>query len=743
MKRPPWKTWVKVAVLLVVGIAMYALAGLLLAPRGVENRLRAMVEQDAGLTLELTAVSVNPFTLGFSAANVIIIGPENTPLVSIERLDGRVHPASLIERAWILRRIIVHGPRAGLQVENDGFPAASRLATALLRSTGGGSTPGSSKIAHLAVHRGELQLRDIRVAGAPAAAFDLEHLEVDVRAGGVTSPGSSAFELTATLNRHARLEASGTIRSHGELPGAELSFSVDDASVLNPYVNLGSDWRWSAGRLQSNATVKFREGRVRISGDVELRELDIARPDTGESVFAATALLGEGAVVDGSPFAPTVDTVRLENPRLRLERDPGGKLDAPSWLLSILDPGNASVRISSIELANGSLDFTDRSLSPPLALESHDIDGAFTRPTGGRNLAAVSLRGRFADAGEGEIIAEWRPERPLDFTRVDVSLQDFALPAISPYLVQAIGRAVPGGAIDVTVRLSVEDERLRLDNRLVVRDLRLAEAAVASPARQLPLDLAAALLENDEGHITVDLSVPPRRVGSGFDPTVVLSNALADFVTEIAERPFEHLAGLIGRPDIDLGKLAFPAGSPEVTGGTAAKLAMLDALLSQRPRLSLIVHPGYDPVTDREALARQQVGLHVNLATSSGTPGRPDHPAIDFSDRKVHTVLDEFAENRLPQSLQEAIRSRHAARDAAYYRDVFEVLVDNEDVARTALNRLARYRAQTVVRGVAQSGDNDGRVRQADVIETVEPGDAGGAVRLDVERAIRDGEDSG
>jgi hypothetical protein len=723
-----------VAVLLVVGIAMYALAGLLLAPRGVENQLRAMVEQDAGLTLELAAVSVNPFTLGFSAANVIILGPENTPLVSIERLDGHVHPASLIERAWILRRIIVHRPRAELQVENDGFSAASRLAAALLRSTGGGSSPASSKIAHLAVHRGELKLRDIRVAGARAAAFDLERLELDMRAGGATSPGSSPFELTATVNRRARLEAAGTIRSHGEMPGGELSFSVDDASVFSPYVNTGSAWPWSAGRLQSNAIVEFRDGRIRISGDVELRELDVARPDTGESVFAAAALLGRGVVVDGFPSAPTADTVRLESPRLRLERDPGGKLETPPWLVSILDPANESIRISSIELANGSVSFIDGSLSPPLALESHGIDGTFTRPSGGRDLAAVSLQGQFADAGEGEIIAEWRPERPLDFTRVDVSLRDFSLPAISPYLVQAIGRVVPEGAIDLTVHLSVEDERLRLDNRLVVRDLRLVEAATSTlPATPLPLDLAAALLENDERRITVDLRVPTRRVGSGFDPTVVLADALADFVTELTASPFEHLARLVGRPDIDLGRLAFPAGSPEVTDDTAAKLAMLGAVLSHRPRLGLIVYPGYDPVTDREALARQQVELHINLATSSGTTGQAEHAAIDFSDRKVHTVLDEFAENRLSQSRQEAIKSRHAERDAAYYREVFEVLVDNEDVARTALSRLARYRAQAVVRGVVQSGDNDGRIRQADVIKTVEPDDVRGVITLEVE----------
>ena len=732
MKRPPWKTWAKVAVLLVVGIAMYALAGLLLAPRGVENRLRASVEQDPALTLELAAVSVNPFTLGFSAANVIIIGPENTPLVSIERLEGHVHPSSLIGRTWILRRIIVHGPRAELQVENDGFPAASRLAAALLRSTGGSSSPGTSKIAHLAVHRGELKLRNIRVAGAPAAAFDLEHLELDMRAGGATSPGSNPFELTATVNGRARLEAAGTMRSHGETPGAELSFSVDEASVFGPYVNLGSDWRWSAGRLESNAIVEFREGRTRISGNVELRELDIARPDTGESVFAAAALLGKAVVVDGFPAAPTIDGLRLEEPRLRLERDPRGKLKVPRWLISILDPANASVRISSLELADGSLDFTDGSLSPPLALESHDIDGTFTRQSDGRDLAAASLRGRFADDGEGEIIAEWRPERPLVFTRVDVSLRDFSLPAISPYLVQAIGRAVPEGAIDLTVHLSVEDERLRLDNRLVVRDLRLAEATLTPPARLLPLDLAAALLENDEGQITVNLREPIRRIGSDFDPTVVLTQALTDFVTEIAGSPFEHLAGLVGRPDIDLGRLAFPAGSPEVTDDTAAKLAMLDAVLSQRPRLGLIVYPGYDPVIDREALARQQVGLHVNLATSSGTPGQPGRAAIDFSDRKVHTVLDEFAENRLSQSLQQTIKGRHAEQDAGYYRDVFEVLVDNEDVARTALNRLARYRAQTV-RGVVQSGDNDGRVRQADIITAVEPGDVRGVVALEVE----------
>jgi hypothetical protein len=162
-----------------------------------------------------------------------------------------------------------------------------------------------------------------------------------------------------------------------------------------------------------------------------------------------------------------------------------------------------------------------------------------------------------------------------------------------------------------------------------------------------------------------------------------------------------------------LGHLAFPPGSAEIGGDTTAKIAALRRALELRPKLEFTVFPARDPDADRAALAEQQVRLHVNLASSAGVPGGPAAPDVDFDDPIVRSVLEEFAANRLPQARQAALAGPGAGKTVAYYRAVFDALVDNERVATSVLERLARYRARSVVEALAGPGDARERVRAA------------------------------
>jgi hypothetical protein len=177
--------------------------------------------------------------------------------------------------------------------------------------------------------------------------------------------------------------------------------------------------------------------------------------------------------------------------------------------------------------------------------------------------------------------------------------------------------------------------------------------------------------------------------------------------------------------------LAFLPGSAEIDDDTRAKLVALKRALALRPRLELTVYPSLDEYADREALARQQIRLHVNLASSAGLPGQPAPQSLDYQDPVVRDVLDEFAENRLSPSQRDALARRSPAADESYYRAVFDALVDNELVATPALVRLARYRAQAVIEQLAVAEDRGDRIRQAPEIMLASPA-SGPAVMLEV-----------
>jgi hypothetical protein len=116
-------------------------------------------------------------------------------------------------------------------------------------------------------------------------------------------------------------------------------------------------------------------------------------------------------------------------------------------------------------------------------------------------------------------------------------------------------------------------------------------------------------------------------------------------------------------------------------------------------------------------------------------PGEHGATPVDLDDPKVRSVLDEFAATRLPQSRLATITGRFPERDTAHFRAVFEALVANEEVARSTLDRLARYRARSVFDELVSLGTDRSRLRLADEILLMGSGGfAGGAIRLEVQQ---------
>ncbi len=721
------------AILVAAAVGAYALAVSLLAPRLLERELKSMLEPEAGISLTIDSVLVNPFTLTVSVTNLSLIGPQNTLQVSIEGFAAGIHPASLLERAWILREVNVIRPRLDLRNTQGGAAEISRLSSAFRRLLARKPSLANARIARLTIHRGELRASLRRDStGGEASLFvfhDLEFAAEELSGSVADNPWS----ISATINGDARLDARGQLAAGPDATTIRFGVAVDDASVLEPYLDAGPGFTWSAAAFRSDGTIVWSPDQARVEASLHLRELDISELKDGRSLFGAAAVEGVGIVFDTSSLVPmAVDSLRLERPWLIVEQQAAGELNVPSWLQALwFNAANSPAWIENVDVSGGRLVYVDTRVSLPRELRSDDVVGMITqRGPDGEVARVVSMTGRVAETGTGEFSAEWLPSRPQGPTHAVLNVQQIPLSAVSPFVAEVLGRRIDGGNVDMNLRWSIEDDELVLENELVVRNVQFGTSVANAASANLDLPLAVALLEDGSGVSSLNMPPGRRPATSGFFPGNALRDVIAGYVKELTSTPFETLAMLVDRPGIDLERLAFPAGSATIDDATADKLAALKSTLAQRPGLGLIVHPGYDPVADRKALALQQIVLHVVLATSSGPPGQADEGSIDFSDVKVWTVLDEFSEQRLSAS-QRATTNNHPSKDAAYYRAVFDALVDNEMVAETALNRLARYRAQTVISELATSGYGINRIRQGEAIDATAAEDAA-VVRLGV-----------
>ena len=474
----------------------------------------------------------------------------------------------------------------------------------------------------------------------------------------------------------------------------------------------------SIGRVETSLEIAERLRRSQRGFDVALRELRVTDPSTAEVILTIPDLSATGLVVNAAQGGVTLDAARLRNPELHIMRDAAGELRLPAWpRLRQQESPPAPALFDRLEATGGTLRFTDNALSPALRLDAGGIVGTVIR---GRKAGAASMamefKGRFGESGSGEVVAEWRALQQNGPTTVNLAMHRVDLADVSPYFAQIAGRGIAAGTGNVTLHYERRETTTRIDGRIDVDRLQLGDDVATNASVTTPLDFAAALTTDDTGRI--DLSIPILKTGSDVDPAAAIIDSLNDYIKALAASPFDVLQVIAGREEEHLNILAFPSGSAEITPAAAEKIASLAGALEQRPLLALRAYPAYDPVADRDAIAAQQVHLHIRLATSADSFGVSTQTSLDLADPKVRMILDEFAGARLPESRRLAISRRFEGKDVSYYQALHDALVANEDVSETVLRRLARFRARSVVGALAESGVDEKRLLLADTIET-------------------------
>jgi hypothetical protein len=473
-------------------------------------------------------------------------------------------------------------------------------------------------------------------------------------------------------------------------------------------------------RIETHSRLVEKLRDTRPGRDARIRDLLATDPSTDRLILTVPELSVTGLEVDVRKGLISVGVVRLGSPEIRITRDAAGRLHLPTWLpLWWNDATVTPVPFDMLEVSGGTMRFADHALSPELQLDANDIAGTIThRRATGTESVAVELTGRFGELASGEVTAEWQLPDRRSPTTVSLVLRRINVSAISPYFARIAGRGIVAGSGDLTLHYARNDTTFRIDNHVVVDGLQLSDPGVTVTGIELPLDLAAALLTDNRGRIDISMPALQGSIDADFDPVDAIVDTLTDHLRNLSAMPFDVLAGLVGRSDEDLGMLVFRPGSAEITAATSERIELLARALGQRPLLGLRAYPAYDPAADRDAIAEQQVRLHVDLATSAGQSGRTVQVRLDVDDPKVRAILDEFAAARVPKSQRGEILSRYGGGNADYYQAVYDALIANEYVSETALRRLARFRARSAVDALAGNGVGEERLLFADAIET-------------------------
>ena len=638
-----------------LAVGLYALAGFFGAPWLVDRWLAQYRAVETGREVSHQALRFNPFTLVAEIVTFEVRNREAGAALAADRIVVDFAAASLAGLRPVVSSIVIQAPRIELE-SIDRLPALGRhaLATAL----------GDARI-----DRFELTGGTVAAGTGTDRPLELTHLDLSLTEFDRESGADARFSFDATTAAGAGIAGNGALAANFDRADGQLRIEALELSA-------------AADRL--GGTIDAAEPRGRIDVTAE---------------FSATSLLGQ-------PRLELTDA-RLTGSQL---------LSTPVDGLTVTaDTADAIGRFSLVPRADGidlsgrleveriRLTVTDARVVPA---QTFTFDQAAILATidADSDELTLNLGGSLSDAGEAAVTIRTLPEA-AGGSRVSIDAASLPAATLSPYAVDTLGRELTDGQADLRLEYSLNGNRVDGSFRIVTRDLTFSERGEerGTTDNAASVELAVALLESVDG--VIDINLPfAGNTGSVRDAAAA---ALEARIAAVTETPFDALAPIIG--DDAVNTVPFLPGDAALTDRALATIGQLAAALDARPRLGMRVHAGYEPRIDRDALARQQIELHVELATAG--PGGRQPARIDVSSSRVRDVLDEFAGERLQPERLEVLRRRYTCEgelasvcERAYYEAIFDALVVNEEITPTALNRLGRFRALSVIDALTQRG---------------------------------------
>ncbi|MEA1648901.1 DUF748 domain-containing protein [Nitrospirillum sp. BR 11164] len=581
---------------------------------------------------------------------------------------------------------------------------------------------------------GKVQVRKAKAVVEDQALHEPARLEVtpiDITLDDLSNQVGAAFPFTlaAALSGGGQVAAQGKVTA---LPALRLeaTASLTDLPVAaaQPYVRESARVDINDGHLSAEADITLTPpdgktpGGLNVVGKGEVRSLAVAEQGGGIPVVSWDRLSVDRFEYSQAANELRVSQVTVAAPYLRLQvaanqttnfthlmvvrdKSPGRPSTPPAG------PAAPAPALSAgrVVVTGGKADYGDASLPLPFSAHITDLQGEVAALSSSATASSrLALRGQVGDFGQVTIDGRLVPFDPGRDSNVNLLFRNVEFPDLSPYTVKFAGRRIARGRLDVDLHYLVKGGALNGANRVVIRDIKLGDRVDVPGALDLPLDLAIALLKDDEGKINVDLPVSGNINDPRFDIGSVIRAAAADLLTNLVTAPFRALAALFDGADADkLDHIDFAPGRADLAPPEQEKIVHLAQALGARPQLVLVVPGVVAPDADKAQLQADALDARMAqaLADHYTLEGQRQFLEARFSERlgadQLPPLRDSFT--RTPAAAPGAKAPPAPVLDeTGYVTALHDRVAKTEPVAEQALKALAQARATAVAGALKQ-----------------------------------------
>nr|WP_188697062.1 DUF748 domain-containing protein [Silvimonas amylolytica] len=265
------------------------------------------------------------------------------------------------------------------------------------------------------------------------------------------------------------------------------------------------------------------------------------------------------------------------------------------------------IRIGTIKLAGGNINYTDNFVKPNYTANLTDMGGTITGLSSAQDArAAVDIKGSVDRIAPVAVSGQLNPLSQQLYLDINASVKGYELSAASTYSAKYAGYGIEKGKLSMDVHYQIADRQLKAQNKIQLDQLTLGDKANSPDATKLPVKLALSLLTDHNGQINLDLPI----AGSLDDPQFSVGGLIIKVIVNLLEKaitaPFDLLASAFGGGP-QFAYAPFEPGSAVLDSQAQDSLAKLEKALNDRPAIKMEITGWSDPTLDLEGLRKHMV----------------------------------------------------------------------------------------------------------------------------------------
>lgn len=593
--------------------------------------------KDTELLLDKTSVRIAPFA---------IKAPDGRPLARLASLNVSEASIDLAKQQVVIGKVRSEKLETWAALERDGqldwqtlFASPPvKKASAKEKAAPAAAEPAKTASASNAPAKPwQVLLKDVQARNylihladrsqKEPVALDIGPLNLDMK--GFDSLNRSPFtvKLDTGVGKQGKLQAAGEVNLAPVSARLDVSTQDIDMRIAQAYINPFILLELRSGMLASTLKVDLKSTEplaLTVTGKAQVDQLHTLDTIKNRDFVKGQRINADGITyVHGQSLA--IDKVTLLQPyaRFMINEDRTTNIDdllipqpadaqksapAPATTARSAEPPMA-IRIGQIDIADGSANFADLTLTPNFATAAQQLNGSIgTIDNRAPTPAKVDVKGKVDRYAPVTIKGALNPFNPMASLDIATSFRRVELTTLTPYSGKFAGYRIRKGRLDLDLHYLITNGQLKAENKVVLEQLQLGDRVDSPDAVDLPIRLAVALLRDTQGRISIELPVSGDLNNPQFSVMPIVWQTLRNLVLRAAQAPFKFIGGLVaGGNSQDLGTVAFAPGSSDLSPNAQSALDKLATALKERPQLRLEIEGTTAQSSDGPLLAQQRL----------------------------------------------------------------------------------------------------------------------------------------